>query len=139
MARADKYTSIPVTPNYYSDFLIDFDKNPLTGSLATASNDEAIKNSLKALLLTNRGERPFNVYVGSRIRSMLFEPMTPDSINLLKELISETIKMCEPRVVVADIRLNEDLDRNGVYITIIFSMINIPKQSVFEFFFSRVR
>jgi phage baseplate assembly protein W len=139
MSRAEKFTSIPVTPTYYSDFLMDFDKNPVTGSLAVANNDEALKNSLKNLLLTNRGERPYNIIIGSRIRSLLFEPFTPDTISLLRELISETIKFCEPRVVVEDIRIAEDIDRNGIYITIVFSMINIPKQSVFEFFFSRVR
>lgn len=139
MSRADKFTSIPVTPTYYSDFLLDFDKNPLTGSLATANNEEAIKNSIKNIILTDRGERFYNTLIGSRIRSLLFEPFNSDTSNLLRELISETVKYCEPRAIIEDIRITDDIERNGIYITIVFSMINIPKQSVFEFFFSRVR
>ena len=139
MARADKYTKLSVTPIYYTDFLTSFEKNPTTGAVASVNNDEAIKMSLKNLILTNRGERPFNSQIGSKIRAMLFEPYIPETTGLIIELIKETIRINEPRVQVNDVRLTDDSENNGLYITIIFSMINIPRQVNFTFFISRVR
>lgn len=139
MSRAERYTYFKNTPTYYSDFLINFDKNPNSGALALASNEEAIKNSLKSLLLTNKSERFYDLNIGSKIRSALFEPFGDIASSNLESLIREAISNYEQRCIVQQIQIEEDVDRNGVRINIIFSMINIPRTINFTIFISRVR
>lgn len=139
MARAEQYTKLKVTPVYYTDFLNDFNKNPNSGALGVVNNDEAVKIAIKNLLLTEYGERPYQPLLGSKIRSMLFEPFSPMTEDALKHLIREAITNYEPRAVINDIRINDDIERNGIYITIIFSIINIPTPTTLNLFISRVR
>ncbi len=139
MSRAERYTFYKNTPSYYSDFLMNLDRNPTSGSVALAANEEAIKNSIKNLILTNRGERFYDLNIGSKIRSMLFEPFTVDTVSNMESIIREAISNYEPRCVVEQIVVDDDIDRNGINISIFFSMINIPRVINFTLFISRVR
>lgn len=139
MTRANKFTAVNITPTYYSDFLMDLDKNPLTGAVAVATNEESVKNALKNLILTNRGERFYNVSFGSKIRGMLFENYTSESKTLVQELIREAVNNNEPRVNIQGIEIIDDQDRNGVYINIVFTLINIPRNFSLNLYVSRVR
>ena len=64
----------------YADFTKDLAVNPVTGDLARIIDEEAVKESLKNLLLTDRGERLFQPEVGSDIRATLFENNTPATL-----------------------------------------------------------
>lgn len=139
MARAERYTNLKVTPVYYTDFLNDFQKNPNSGALASLTNDEAVKNSIKNLILTNQGERFYQPLIGSQIRAMLFEPFSVTTKNTIEQLIREAINNYEPRAQLHDVRVDDDIDRNGVYVTIVFSIINIPTPVNLNLFLSRVR
>jgi phage baseplate assembly protein W len=139
MSRSERYTFYKNTPSYYADFLMNLDRNPMSGSVALAANEEAIKNSIKNLILTNRGERFYDLNIGSKIRSMLFEPFTLDTVSNMESVIREAISNYEPRCVVEQIVVDDDIDRNGINISIFFSMINIPRVINFTLFISRVR
>lgn len=139
MSRSERYTFYKNTPSYYADFLMNLDRNPTSGSVALAANEEAIKNSIKNLILTNRGERFYDLNIGSKIRSMLFEPFTLDTVSNMESVIREAISNYEPRCVVEQIVVDDDIDRNGINISIFFSMINIPRVINFTLFISRVR
>jgi len=138
MSRADKYTPI-AKKEFYSDFLINFDMNPVTGVLARSTNEEAVKQSLKNLILTNMTERPYQPLVGSRINGMLFDPIDSFTALNIKTEIQQTINNYEPRVSVIEIKVTEYTDQNGYVVTIIFSTINIPQVIRLEFFLQRVR
>ena len=138
MSRSDKYTPFK-KKEFYSDFLINFDMNPVTGTLARVTNEDSIKQSLKNLILTNRTERPYNPLLGSRINALLFDPLDTLTAQSLKEEIQETIKAFEPRAVLNDVSVYPDEDNNGFTINIIFSTINIPQETRIELFLQRVR
>ena len=59
----------------FKDINITFKKHPVTNDLVVSRDASAIKQSIVNLLLTNKGERPFNPDYGSDIRSYLFEPL----------------------------------------------------------------
>jgi phage baseplate assembly protein W len=138
MARSDKYTALK-KQEYYSDFLINFDVNPITGVLARSTNEDSIKQALKNLLLTNYTERFYDTLIGSRINSLLFEPFSIFTALNLKDEIQTTIKNNEPRVIINDISVTAKEDENGYLINIIFSTINIAQTTNLELFLQRVR
>ena len=138
MARSDKFTPFK-KKEYYSDFLINFDMNPVTGTLARVINEDSIKQSLKNLILTNRTERPYNPNVGSRINALLFDPLDNFTAENIKNEIKETVEAFEPRAIINEIYVYPDDERNGFTINIIFSTINIPQETRIELFLQRVR
>lgn len=138
MSRSDKFT--PLTKKeYYSDFLMNFDMNPVTGILARTTNEDAIKQSLKNLILTNMTERPYSPLTGSRINSLMFDPIDPFTMDNIKTEIRQTITNNEPRVNIIDIFVKPSLDQNTYIVNIIFSVINIPQEIRLEIFLQRVR
>jgi phage baseplate assembly protein W len=128
MARADRFTIEEKKIEYYSDFLINLDKNPITGFLGKVTNEESIKQSLKSLILTQRTERPFQPWLGSKIYALLFELNSPLVEYSLKEEIKTTIQNCEPRVHIDDIVITsaQAYDTNEINITLYFQIRSIP-------------
>ena len=60
----------------YSDFFTNLDNNPVSEDVAVKTNENAIRQSIRNLLMTNRGERPFQPDLGGNITAMLFENTT---------------------------------------------------------------
>lgn len=129
MARADKYSLEQKKTEIYSDFLNSFEQNPLTGLLARVTNEESVKQALKNIILTNVGERFYDSNKGSKIKQSLFELYDPGTIEIIQIQLSEAIAAYEPRAIIQNIRLQEDIERGGYYVTLIFSIINIPDQT----------
>lgn len=129
MSRADKYSLEQKKTEIYTDFINSFEQNPLTGALARVTNEESVKQSLKNIILTDVGERFYDSNKGSKIKQSLFELYDPESIEIIQLQLSNAILTYEPRAILRDLRLQEDLDNNGYYVTIIFSIINIPDQT----------
>lgn len=127
--RADKYSLEQKKTEIYSDFLNSFEQNPLTGLLARVTNEESVKQSLKNIILTNVGERFYDSNKGSKIKQSLFELYDPGTIEIIQIQLSEAIAAYEPRAIIQNIRLQEGIERNGYYVTLIFSIINIPDQT----------
>jgi phage baseplate assembly protein W len=127
--RQNKFTVENKKLEYYSDFMMNLDKNPLTGFIARLTNEDSIKQSLKNLILTNRTERPFQPWIGSKIQSLLFEPDDPMTRMMLEEEIKTTIENCEPRVLLEAVNISSGQDDNTYYIRIDFSIVNIPEET----------
>lgn len=129
MARSDKLTAQRNKIERYSDFVTDFDFSPITGYLAKVTNEQAVRQSLKNLILTNVGERFYNSRLGSRLQASLFEPVSPETVEVIRLLIKEVVDGYEPRAIIHDIKASESVDSNAYDITIVFSVINIPEQN----------
>jgi len=123
----------------YADFTKDLAVNPVTGDLARIIDEEAVKESLKNLLLTDRGERLFQPEVGSDIRATLFENNTPATLTILKEQVIDTINTYEPRVTLIDVAVTSDYDDNKVYIKVSFYIRNRETPISLTVFLERVR
>ncbi len=137
--RKDQYTSLKQQPEIFSDFLTNFDKHPVKKDLVRNINEDAIKRSIKNLLQTNRGDRLFNNTLGSDIRSMLFEPLSPTTERVLEDYVRTTINNYEPRADVLDVTVLSDEDEQSVYITVQFSVINKQEPVTLELILNRIR
>ena len=97
----------------FKDLSITFKKHPVTDDLVTVKDKAAVSQSIKGLLLTRKGERPFQPDLGSGLQDLLFEPMDYGTSALIKKEITETLAKFEPRVVVTNLICFPDYDNNG--------------------------
>lgn len=110
------------------DLDINFDMNPLSGDVAVRKDEEAIKRSLRNLLLFRRGEKPFHPEIYSGIQDILFELTDPVALIELKKRIANMIRVYEPRVSAAAVDVVDVIDRNEVRVTIFFTIRNVQRQ-----------
>ena len=75
----------------YKDLNLNFTANPVTGDVATITDVNAVKRSVRNLLLTNHYDRPFHPEIGSNIPYLLFENFGPITGNQLARQIEEMI------------------------------------------------
>jgi phage baseplate assembly protein W len=108
----------------FSDLDFNFTRHPVTNDIVRKFDEEAIKQSVKNLVLTQNYERPFHSEIGSQIRGLLFEPSNIMMAMMLKRAISDTIINFEPRVNLIDVIVNVNPDENSVDATIEFSILN---------------
>ena len=89
---------------------------------STFSTQEQAISNLKCLLLTRKGERPFQPLFGTDLPSFLFEQITDKLLNDLRDTISEDIKFWLPYITMKDITVTKDEDRHNVFFTFSFSV-----------------
>jgi phage baseplate assembly protein W len=112
----------------YKDLNLFFQKNSSDKDINKVTDVQAVKRSIRNLVLTNHYERPFHPEIGSNILGTLFEPMTPSSSILLTKQIEEVIQNFEPRARLTGVRALEDLDRNAYNCTVEFYVVNAPTE-----------
>tara|TARA_B100000035_G_C20681964_1_gene414418 strand:+ start:32 stop:469 length:438 start_codon:yes stop_codon:yes gene_type:complete len=110
---------------------IDFDKNVAVGvklpfgkpnglfAQSFTTEEQAVSN-LKNLLLTRKGERPFQPLFGSDVYSQLFENIDLNLNERISETLSEDIKFWLPYIVIDNIGIETNPDRNFVRIELSF-------------------
>ena len=125
--------------NLYSDFFKDMTLNQINFDLGIRTDEESIKESIRNLIRTNRGERLFQPNIGSGINNFLFEHITPDVIVTIKDMISETIKTYEPRASVISIDVVASYDPNFLEVTIVFHVINNERPVTLNVMLERTR
>ena len=123
----------------YSDLFTDFDKHPVKNTLLRKTNVDAVKQSVKNLLLTNKGERLFQPNLGGNIRALLFENITPQTFLTAREHIFDTLAAHEPRANVLDVVITNTSNEHEVFIQVLFSVLNIQEPVSVEVFLERVR
>lgn len=125
--------------NTYCDLDINFDRNPMTNDVVVRKDEEAIKRSLRNLILFKRGEKPFHPEINSGVADLLFELADPIAIIELKTRISDMIRKYEPRVEQAMIDLVDNVERNEVRVTIHFTIRNTQKVYSMSMVLERIR
>ena len=123
----------------WSDLDLDFLSHPTTNDIVKKKDVEAIKRSVRNLILTNKFERPFHPEIGSDITATLFEIVSPTTAIVLQSAIREVLTNFEPRVRLIDISVLGDIDKNGYYVTIKFQPINTPDPVKIDLFLERLR
>ena len=104
----------------YSDFHKDLTINPISSDLAIRKDEASVKEALKNLLLTDRGERPFQPTLGGNVRATLFENNTPATIKVLEERVREVINNFEPRVNLLDVEVLSNYNDSYVQVKVYF-------------------
>lgn len=123
----------------YSDIPINLDTNPVSGDLTRLVNESCVAQSIKNLLMIDKGEFLFNPTLGSNVRRLLFDSATPDTLMLIKDMVKTTIVENEPRCNVVDVSVSGDLDSNSIKISIVYNVINKQSTETVSVFLDRVR
>ena len=126
------------TPDY-SDLDLDFIAHPTTGDIVRKTGDDAIKRSVRNLILTNFYDRPFRPYIGSNTQKLLFELINPMTASLIKDAIFEVIKNYEPRVRIDQLIVSMDEDNNGYNVSMRYEILNRGEPALISLFLERIR
>ena len=123
----------------YKDLNLDFLQNTATKDIQKLTDVEAVKRSVRNLINLNHYEKPFHPEIGSNLRAMLFENMTPQMNALISRQIEELIQNYEPRARLVQARTIPLFDRNAYAVTINFQVVNSPEPVVVEQLLERLR
>lgn len=132
-------TIITKTNKRYKDLDLSLTIHPVRKDVNKLSDERAIIQSIKTLLLTKHYERPFNPDLGSNINKLLFEPLDPITAVSLKREIEQTVKNYEPRVSLQSVIVKPDFDNNAFSVSIIFIMKSLSQPITIQFFLARDR
>ena len=114
----------------YRDLDLFFTKKSGSDDISKITDIEAVKRSIRNLVLINFYEKPFHPEIGSGIRDMLFENMTPITAVVLARKVEDVIENFEPRARLIGVRALPNLDRNEYEVTIEFFVVNTPTELV---------
>ena len=123
----------------YKDLDLDFGRNPVTNDVNKLTDIEAVKRSVRNLILTNHYERPFHPEIGSGIRGLLFEPISPLTSIALQRKVEEVLLNFEPRINLVQVLSNADIDRNAYNFKIMFYVVGNDEPVEVETFLERLR
>jgi len=139
MSKLQILTDHKIQKTVYSDFSTDFSRNVVTGQLNRKTNAEAVKQSLRNLLLTNRYERPFQPQIGSGLTGLLFENYTPGLELRAKKMVEEVFDNYEPRAELLRVDVGGNPDHNTLTFQIKFRIINTTEPETLEIILERTR
>jgi len=114
----------------YSDLDLNFARKSSNSDVNKLTDVQAVKRSLRNLILLNYYEKPFHPEIAGGIRQMLFENMTPTVSIIIAKQIEQVIANYEPRVRLVSIRAIPDYDRNSYDVNIEFYIVNTPTELV---------
>ena len=124
----------------YADLDLFFGKKSSNSDVSEVVDIQAVKRSVRNLVLMNVYEKPFHPEIASGVRGMLFELMTPVTAVILSRQIEDVIINFEPRVKLVGVRTIPDLDKNAYEVSIEFYVVNTPTELVdLTIFLERLR
>ena len=123
----------------YKDLDLDFGRNPVTNDVNKLTDVEAVKRSVRNLINTNHYERPFHPEIGSGIRGLLFEPISPLTSLALQRKVEEVLLNFEPRISLVQVLSNVNVDRNSYDLKIMFYVVGSEEPVEVETFLERLR
>lgn len=123
--RFAKITPRSKQKEYYSDFTMNFDLNPITGSLQRLTNHESVAQSLKNIVMTQVGERYYSDF-GSYVPKSLFDPMDSIAMGTISTSIESAIRVYEPRAINVIVSVSVDSIHNAYQVDITFAERQLP-------------
>jgi len=91
---------------------------------------EAVKRSVRNLVLLNSYEKPFHPEIAGDVRGLLFELMTPLTSAVIARKIQDVIENFEPRARLTGVQAIPNFDRNLYQVTVYFYVVNAPTELV---------
>ena len=114
----------------YTDLDLFFGRKTSDSDISKVTDIQAVKRSVRNLILLNHYEKPFHPEIGSGVRDMLFELMTPVTAVILTRKIEDVINNFEPRARLVAVRAFPNLDRNAYDVSVEFYVLNTPTELV---------
>lgn len=126
--RSEKYIS-----RGFKDFAISFSNNPTTKDFGMVKNENAIKQSVRNLISTIFGERPFQPDIGSRVKGLLFENFDPFSVDAIRSEIVNVLERLEPRIEVEGVDVIDESDLNALEVSLTYKIVGEEQVQTVEF------
>lgn len=120
----DRFEQASTKFQVYSDFLNDLTPHPVVKDIVRYTNEAAVNRSIRNLLLTNKGERLYQPDLGTDLRKLLFEPISPSTSDLISKFVNDTIRYHEPRAKVLKVDVKAYEEQNAYAVTIQYLIIN---------------
>ena len=123
---AQKTNETTRSAKIYTDLNLYFQRNSSNQDINKVTDVQSVKRAIRNLVLTNHYERPFHPEIGSNVRAVLFEPVSPIVEDILSRHIRDVIENFEPRVELININSKANVDENAYNVTIEFFVQNSP-------------
>jgi len=124
----------------YADLDLFFGKKSSDRDVSEVTDVQAVKRSIRNLVLLNTYEKPFHPEIASGVRDMLFELITPVTSAILARQIQNVIENFEPRARLIGVRAFPNYDKNSYDVTVSFYVVNTPTELVeLTLFLERLR
>ena len=116
----------------FKDINLSFKRHPVTNDLVVIKNEDAIKQSVKNIIFTILGEKPFLPLFGSKMNSALFELDTNFNETKISDEISSVLLNNEPRISNILVSVSNPDDTHELNVTIQYDItgISAPSQAV---------
>ena len=136
---AQRNNNIDRNAQQYRDLDLFF-RRKSSNDLNKVTDVEAVKRSVRNLILHNTYEKPFHPEIGGNVRGLLFENMTPMTSAVIARKIEDTINNFEPRARLVGVKAQPDKDLNGYVVSVYFYVANAPTELVeLDTFLERLR
>lgn len=123
----------------YSDIDLSFEKNPATNDILKKKDANAVKESVKNLILTNYYERPYQPYIGTGIRDLLFQLNNNFMDMQLQKNIRMAIQNSEPRARIVNLIVDNVVDQNSINVTLEFQVVTTRELVTLSLTLDRLR
>ena len=127
---AQAQNNISRNARQYSDLDLFFGKRVDGSDVNKVTDIQAVKRSVRNLILLNTYDKPFHPEIAGGVREMLFENMTPIVAQIIARKVEDVIENFEPRARLVGVRAIPDLDRNAYELSIHFYVVNAPTELV---------
>ena len=121
----------------FKDVGMSFLLNVFTKDAAVVKNENAIKQSIKNLVLTQKGEKLFQPELGSGVYELLFEPMDPFTADSIRDEIINTLGQYEPRITILEVDVEPNEDTNTFDVTVEYRIVGQPIVETVNFILQR--
>jgi len=121
----------------YKDFAMSFKANPNNRDFGAVKNENAIKQAVLNLVMTQPGEKPFQYEVGSRVTGLLFEPYDVFTGEAIKDEIQSTLARYETRIRVTSVSIRDGFDTNSIEVNVEYTIVGERVVKVIDFILER--
>jgi len=115
-----------VASRAFKDINLSFKRHPVTNDVMTIRNEDAIKRSVKNIIFTILGEKPFDPDFGSIINNSLFDLNTNLSQIRVSDEIRQSLSNFEPRIENIEINVTVVPDSNELNCTVQYDIVGLP-------------
>ena len=123
---------------WYTDIDLNITPHPSSGDLVLKQDKEAVKRSVRNIMLTNDYERPFKPNFGANLRGLLFELADDVTKFEIRRQIEDAIMSFEPRVRITTILL-DSTGFNNLHVTVNYGIVGVEEPQEVQVILERVR
>ena len=121
----------------FKDIGMAFGKNPFTDDVSLVKDDNAIKQSIRNLVMTSPGEKLFQPWLGCRVKEMLFEPLDMFTAQSIQDEIINTINQHDERIRLTNVEVIPNVGNDRLNISIQYKIVGIPIVETVDFVLQR--